>query len=565
LEALFGEIPKDLYFYLWDSSKITRWFRGPMEIPSALKYTEQIKHHKDVYVSCGLSRKALGPNRRTPADDVAGIVGAWVDVDIANEVHKKKNLPQTEAEALELLDMCGLKPSIIINSGHGLQAWWLFNEPWIFESEEQRDYASQFTASWIYSIRHRARAKGWDVDATIDLSRVLRLGGTFNRKNKRDIKEIRTLFFDPELRYEPEDMEGYILEDAWKAVENGDSLVKGSTYVAEFTLNPDADLSMKKWNALMENDERFQKSWEHNRKDLQDQSQSSYDLSLASIAVRAGWSDQEVVDLLIVNRQKHNQDLKLRPDYYQRTIARAKAGMYQTDDDNEDEISNIESIEKIQNDPTLSHEDKKALTLDGLSAELKVHITKIVKYLTDPPQLRIYTKDGNLLLQDAGDILNMNIFRRGMVNTCGKVIPSKKKDEWDKTAQTILNYAEPVEVDEDMTEFGGMESKLRSYLQANIPEQRKGIHRENAYIYNQPVVENDRILISLSDDFVPWYQAQKKERASDRQIGATLKAMGAESVRINLTIEGKRTTKNRWALPGGLERWGIEPINVLED
>lgn len=53
---------------------------------------------------------------------------------------------------------------------------------------------------------------------------------------------------------------------------------------------------------------------------------SGYCLSLASVVVATGWSDQEAVDLLILWRRKHGEDLKLdRLDWHQRTIWRAHA------------------------------------------------------------------------------------------------------------------------------------------------------------------------------------------------------------------------------------------------
>ena len=70
-------------------------------------------------------------------------------------------------------------------------------------------------------------------------------------------------------------------------------------HVAELSLYPDAQAPTTKYGALMENDQKFKKSWHRQRPDLPDQSASSYDMSLASIAVMAGWSDQEVRNLLV--------------------------------------------------------------------------------------------------------------------------------------------------------------------------------------------------------------------------------------------------------------------------
>jgi hypothetical protein len=72
-------------------------------------------------------------------------------------------------------------------------------------------------------------------------------------------------------------------------------------------------------------------SWNHAREDLPDQSPSSYDLSLASMAVAAGWDDQETVDLLIACRRFNHCPPKLRVDYYERTLTKARSSSEASD------------------------------------------------------------------------------------------------------------------------------------------------------------------------------------------------------------------------------------------
>ena len=79
-----------------------------------------------------------------------------------------------------------------------------------------------------------------------------------------------------------------------------------------------------KFEALLKANPKFRRSWEQDRKDMTDQSASAYDLSMATIALGAGWSDQEVVSLLICWRRKHGHDLKLRENYYGVTLDKAK-------------------------------------------------------------------------------------------------------------------------------------------------------------------------------------------------------------------------------------------------
>ncbi|MEK6271616.1 MAG: hypothetical protein AABM42_03090 [Actinomycetota bacterium] len=76
--------------------------------------------------------------------------------------------------------------------------------------------------------------------------------------------------------------------------------------------------------ALIDNSESFRGTWQRTRSEPS-WSDSEWDMSLASQAVAAGWTDQEVCDLLVAGRQKHGG--KAKPlDYYERTIGKARAG-----------------------------------------------------------------------------------------------------------------------------------------------------------------------------------------------------------------------------------------------
>ena len=50
-------------------------------------------------------------------------------------------------------------------------------------------------------------------------------------------------------------------------------------------------------------------------------------MSMATIALGAGWPDQEVVNLMICWRRKHGHDLKLRENYYAVTLDKAREPM----------------------------------------------------------------------------------------------------------------------------------------------------------------------------------------------------------------------------------------------
>lgn len=133
----------------------------------------------------------------------------WLDIDILGPGHKAINLPANEAEALELLAMMRLAPSVLVRSGGGLQAWWLFAEPWIFADDADRNRAAVLAASWVMTAQAHGNAREWKVDSTKDLARVLRVAGTYNRKHKPVL--IAAEYFGH--RYQPSDFDEFIYAD----------------------------------------------------------------------------------------------------------------------------------------------------------------------------------------------------------------------------------------------------------------------------------------------------------------------------------------------------------------
>jgi len=273
-----------------------------------------------VYIGAGLYRSP----KRGNAEEVSALVGLWADIDFAAPVHKKANLPSNEDEAGRILERLPHPPSAIVHSGHGLQCWWLFRKPLAIRSKAARCSAAALVKGWVDYIRLQARrAGGWDVDATGDLARVLRLPGTMNRKA---VPAVPVRLLEPRtmngelVRYEPEDFREFV----------GSGEAPGSTRaeVGPLRLDPKAKPPADKFAYLLAEDEKFRHTWERSRSDLQDQSPSAFDMSLASIAAGAGWQDQEIVDLLIAARQEHGEDLKLRQGYYRRTIAKVRSSSF---------------------------------------------------------------------------------------------------------------------------------------------------------------------------------------------------------------------------------------------
>ena len=280
---------------------------------AALHAVEEAKT-KEVYFGVGLAGRNFG--RRNSASDVVAIVGLWADIDLAAPWRADKPLPRTIDEARAILDKLPLAPSVLVDSGHGLHAYWLFKEPWVFEADNERIEAAKRAKGWVETVRNAARGLGWEVDSVGDLARVLRLPGTVNRKGAEPV-EVRVLESN-DRRYNPDDFEPFTAEEVLTEADE--------VQVGALTLRPDAEPPADKFAPLYQACPAFAQAWNRRRPDLADQSQSSYDLSLADIAALNGWTDQEIANLLIAARRKHGQkpEKALRADYVAKTIASAR-------------------------------------------------------------------------------------------------------------------------------------------------------------------------------------------------------------------------------------------------
>ncbi len=123
------------------------------------------------------------PERGRGTSQIAcAILGVHADIDIADPVHSKQSrLPPDIESARRIIKLVGLKPTAIVHSGHGLQAHWLFKEPWIFRGDE-REAAAGLARKFGDTIRASAHSLEYAIDTVSDLARILRVPGTTNFK-----------------------------------------------------------------------------------------------------------------------------------------------------------------------------------------------------------------------------------------------------------------------------------------------------------------------------------------------------------------------------------------------
>jgi len=162
----------------------------------AVDYCAERAARSDVYAAVGLQHHQPKNGSRGMEQGVIVVPGVWADIDIDGLAHKATNLPKTEEEALSLVSATGLVPSIIVRSGFGLQVYWLYREPLTLESETDRATVKSRSSRFQLLLRQFAASRGWGIDSTADLCRVLRIPGTFNRKIHGDVRLVTAEYSD---------------------------------------------------------------------------------------------------------------------------------------------------------------------------------------------------------------------------------------------------------------------------------------------------------------------------------------------------------------------------------
>lgn len=161
----------------------TLWFKVN-EIEKVLAAVKKYGAKTNTFFGVGLRRKVLQNNLRGSENDILTITTLYADLDIRSNAHAETALPGSIDEAVEFLNSLPLKPSIIVNSGNGLHAYWLLDEPFKIQSAKDKGYISAVFKDWSRFLGAMAKEQGWKLDNISDLARVLRVPGSINHKLK---------------------------------------------------------------------------------------------------------------------------------------------------------------------------------------------------------------------------------------------------------------------------------------------------------------------------------------------------------------------------------------------
>ena len=95
------------------------------------------------------------------------------------------------------------RPSLILHTGGGLHAYWLFEASVWLRTEADRRAMTHLLKQFVHTLCQAGQAHGWTLDALRDLARVLRPPGTINHKYGTPVEVIH----ESPHRYTPADFD----------------------------------------------------------------------------------------------------------------------------------------------------------------------------------------------------------------------------------------------------------------------------------------------------------------------------------------------------------------------
>lgn len=313
LHTLWGPRPPGLV-QLWSAgTKKSMYLHDTTVLPADLDLT-------DLYVGVGTAPDALRANQRCKAQDIAGIAGLWLDVDIASDKCPDINAAFQIANALT-------EPTLVVHSGGGLHVWHLLEQPFAINDPQTRSKIAVLADAWVTAHQAIADSHGWKIDSVKDLARLLRVPGTLNGKTNPP-KPAETVGAGGP-RYTLHALNELVKDQVPAALTRHKMRTQQTpVQIGKFHTDQTPGVDPQLFADLCSLVPEFAATWGRQRPEFKDD-QSTYDMSLAHWALEAGWDEQQIVDLLRAHRLAHNPgDPKAgRAGYYARTLAKARQDM----------------------------------------------------------------------------------------------------------------------------------------------------------------------------------------------------------------------------------------------
>jgi len=521
-DLLFDDlVDKDHRLVIWSLPDKRATFHESIE--AAVADANARADEADVYFGVGLVRSGIKRGRGRAAD-VRMISSVWADVDFG-----KPNGPADETAALALINRIGqgVKPTILVNSGHGFHCYWVLSEPLTEKKDASEWKASQLATAWSNYVKTQAWASKVSIDSVGDVSRVLRVPGTYNRKESSEPILITVQASASRVEF------GWVTDliDSTVAparTKTGEAIIAG-----EIALREDAELSAAKLDIALEHDTRFARTWRRQRADMRDRSPSSYDMAIACFGVEIGWTDQDIANAIIHFRRKHEHDVRkaMRLDYIKRTIITARSSLAKGDSEKE--------VVDAADEPEL---DDLGAVRDDLARRLKIKISKLIKRGAEDSRYFLRLEDGREIFIGPISVLTNQAAMRNKIAETASVLPTTMKAlRWDSVVGQLFRL-------EELVEMSDGDDQLHEWIAAYLTDHQPASGKAWAEVvpHQRPFLYDDRLHVHVIH-LKRWLVHEQHEKIVTQDLRALLSAAGFACRKVSARVRGRQYCRSYWA------------------
>lgn len=498
----------------------------------------------DVYMAAGLAaREANAARRRANKGQVVGIPGVWADIDVNGGPEGKTGAAKSITEAHSLAEHL-LQPTLLVNSGYGLQAWWLLDAVLPFHTENERDHAQKVVRGFQGALKDEAKTRGYSIDSTFDLARLMRVPGSRNHKGIDPV--VVDLLDDGGPRYSLASLEEVGREFQTVAASKI-GLITGESIDIE--LNPQAEPPYSKVQLLIDEIPEFVVPWNHvkNRKTA-NWSMSEFEYSITNYLVQAGWSDQEICDALVYHRNRFepgDPKGKNRVERLAQTIGKVRATSAVEAEAAEFEFEQQQTIDQIV---AISKDAGMApgvtVSLFNRIIDVSPAIKRLVQSSRDPATCRYHLEleDGTEVpLGNVDQFTNLRTFKNNLIVVSNHVakIPPKK---WESVIEALLKVAVVKENPDDNRRARAI-AWVRDYC-----DQRISTDKDQACENSEPFLFKDAIHLQV-DPMIQFMRRMRGHKIDEADLRQYLEAAGFTQRTINYTRRsGRASTRSYYSL-----------------
>lgn len=548
LELVWPQVPRGGALALWHKgSRRTATFADP---GAAAVYATGVATETDIYLHAGLAPVDWKePKRRPTTAQIGAVPGVWADIDVNGSPDGEGGVKSGAAPSIESAIALAaelLQPTALVASGGGVQAWWLFDEPWVFGSVEERAEAGRLLKGFELRLAAVARHLGFKLDPVADLARLMRLVGTLNHKSEPP-RPVQLLEAGP--RHALQTVREVVGELPAAAAAPAPAQA-----MPQLSMNGLATPDLERIIELCDVDPRFKALWD--AKEAPDDSRHDAALLWTLSQVM---SEEEAVGAARWHRIKRRGDSSSKPnriDYWQRTIGsmRRKKGAEDA----------TEAVADLVNESEAGASSEVVVSLfNRVIAGPEIHYLEQDGVDPELTQYQLVLRDGRRVpLGRAEQLLDEKKFRAAFMAVTGhlpnKIGNSKDAPRYDEVIRALLRTAvvnEHPEYTRSGPLLGWVEEYAAQMLSSDYDgacEAREPFERDGQVYVNAPAM-------------TLWLRRVRGQRLGERELAGLLKGAGFRPTRPALNYrrgDGSASTRLYWFAPWSLVRGEAEGEGV---